>query len=77
MERVHVELVCGQWPANTLVPRRWCRLPGCNLSWQYYHSPAACPLLTCSWFSVVALQVTCELCNEQFQFSEAEVMQYV
>lgn len=23
------------------------------------------------------LQVTCELCNEQFQFSEAEVMQYV
>jgi hypothetical protein len=27
--------------------------------------------------SAVALQVTCELCNEQFQFSEAEVMQYV
>lgn len=23
------------------------------------------------------LQVTCELCNEQFQFSEADVMQYV
>lgn len=22
-------------------------------------------------------QVTCELCNEQFQFSEEEVMQYV
>lgn len=23
------------------------------------------------------VEVTCELCNEQFQFSEADVMQYV
>jgi molecular chaperone Hsp33 len=23
------------------------------------------------------VEVTCELCNEQFHFSEAEVMQYV
>jgi hypothetical protein len=39
--------------------------PPCSTSSQ---TPALCCRL---------LQVTCELCNEQFQFSEAEVMQYV